>query len=141
VATYANLYQNHKQPVLFISNTDPQLTSPLQTSITNCIIYGTGGTAPDELVVMKAASDQVIFTNSLYTSKADPSVTFQECIKNADPLFDTINLSRQTYNFRLRDTSPAIATGKALPSPGRDLDGNNRPNPPAKPDMGCYQKQ
>jgi hypothetical protein len=141
IATYANLYQNHKQPVLFISNTDPQLTSPLQTTITNCIVYGTGGKAEDELIVKKGATDQVLFTNTLYTSKTDPAATFQDCIKNADPLFDTINLSRQTYNFRLRDNSPAIASGKALPAPTKDLDGKTRPIPPAKPDMGCYQKQ
>jgi hypothetical protein len=141
LVTYANYYQNHKQPVLFVSNNDAGSIAPLNANFTNCIVYGNGGTAENELLVTKAASDKVIFTNTLYKVKDDQPGDFIDPIKNQDPLFDTINVNLQTYSFRLREGSPAIAAGKALAIPGTDLDGNPRPAPPTKPDMGSYQKQ
>lgn len=141
VATYASYYQLHKQPACFISNKDGASTGLLKTNFTNCIIYGEGGMAKDELLVEKSAPDEVVFTNCLYKVKdADPAgVVFNNCIRNNDPLFDSINTSRQQYNFRLKDISPAIDA--AIPtSILSDLDGNPRPVG-TRPDMGCYEKQ
>ena len=141
IATYSNLYQNHKQPVCFVSNTDGSSIANLQAIFTNCIIYGQGGNSEDELVIKKAASDNVVFFNSIYKMKNnDPAgVIFTDCLKNTDPLFDTINTSRQEYSFKLKDISPAIDAGKSSPIT-TDLDGNTRPVG-LKPDIGCYEKQ
>ena len=94
----------------------------------------------DELLVQKANSDNVTFINSIYKIKnEDPAgVIFTDCIKNIDPLFDSISTGRQTYNFRLRETSPAIDAGLTT-SANIDLDGIARPVG-TKPDIGCYEK-
>jgi len=141
IATFSNLYQNHKQPSCFISNTDGTVVAALDVNFTNCIIYGLGGMAEDELIVQKAGADQVLFSNVIYKLKNNdpPGVTFTDCIKNADPLFDSINTSRQEYNFRLKENSPAIDAGKSS-AESIDLDGNTRPVG-FKPDIGCYEKQ
>ncbi|CAN5645488.1 hypothetical protein BH10BAC3_BH10BAC3_06660 [soil metagenome] len=141
MATFSNLYQNHKQPVCFISNSDGGTVASLQATFTNCIIYGQGGSAEDELVIQKAASDPVSFFNSFYKIKnTDPAgVTFTGCFKNTDPLFDSINASRQEYNFRLKENSPAVDAGKTT-ALTQDLDGNPR-LAGIKPDAGCYEKQ
>lgn len=140
ISTFANFYQNHKQPVCFISNNNAGLVAPLKADFTNCIIYGQGGLTEDELVIEKTNADEIVFSNSIYKIKnADLSgVVFTDCIKNADPLFDSINTSRQTYNFRLKETSPAIDAGKSS-GINIDLDGSARPVG-TKPDIGCYEK-
>ncbi len=137
--TYANLYQNHKQPVVYISNTDGTSTASLDAQFVNSIIYGQGGLTEDELVVKSAPTDNVLFTNVLYKVKNDPAAVFTDCIKNEYPQFDSVNTSRQEYNFRLKDISPAIDAGRTS-SVIIDLDGNPRPVG-IKPDMGCYERQ
>jgi hypothetical protein len=124
-----------------LSNTDGVSAKPLNVSFLNSIIYGHGGSAADELLVNKSGSDKVEFINCIYKVKdADPAgVLFTGCLKNVDPLFDSINTSLQQYNFRLKDISPAIDWGKSN-SLVVDLDGNPRPVG-NKPDTGCYEKQ
>jgi hypothetical protein len=141
IATYANLYQNHKQPACFITNADGGSIAYLNANFTNCIIYGQGGVTEDELIVNKANTDFVNFSNTIFKIKnpEPPGVIFNDCIKNADPLFDSINTSTQTYNFRLRDSSPGIDAGKSS-AINIDLDGNTRPVG-TKPDIGCYERQ
>ena len=142
LATYSNLYQNHKQPVLYISNNANGSGLPLSLRMDNSIIYGQGGLAENELVTQKTgpAPFSVAMRNVLYRVKTDPAdVSFSNSIKNADPLFDSINTSLRQYNWRLRDGSPCIDAG--LPGgPATDLDGKPRPVG-IRPDMGCYEKQ
>jgi hypothetical protein len=141
-ATYANYYQNHKQPVMYVSNAAGSASVGLNLTMDNSIIYGQGGITEDELVTQKTGTSlfSVIMRNVLYKVKNDPgNVTFSKCIKNADPLFDSINTSLHTYNFRLRDGSPCIDAGISG-GPATDLDGKPRPAGP-RPDMGCYEKQ
>lgn len=145
LVTYANLYQNHKQPVLYLGNSDGVTSVPLTATFTNSIIYGEGGLAEDEIVITKgAAALNTIFTNVLYRVKTDPAAslaTFTDCIKNTNPLFDTVNTGRKEYNFRLRDESVAKNLGIVTTPPiAIDLDGNPR-LVGTKPDLGCYEKQ
>jgi hypothetical protein len=142
IATYANYYQNHKQPVLFISNASGSTGLPLNVTMDNSIIFGQGGLAEDELVTSKTgnAAFAIIMRNVLYKVKNDPAnVSFSNSLKNVDPIFDTINTSLRSYNFRLREGSPCINAGIAG-GPATDLDGKPRPAG-TKPDMGCYEKQ
>lgn len=141
IATYANFYQDHKQPVCFVSNSDAGIVAPLQADFTNCIMYGEGSLVEDELIVQKASTDAVALSNCIYKMKnSEPAgVVFTDCIKNVNPLFDSINTNLHTYNFRLRDTSPAIDAAKNT-STGIDLDGAPRPAG-TKPDIGCYERQ
>ncbi|MES2648217.1 MAG: choice-of-anchor Q domain-containing protein [Bacteroidota bacterium] len=140
IATYANLYQNHKQPVCFISNSAGGISSGLSANFSNCIIYGQGGNAENELQVQKASNDLVVFSNCLYMLKNDPAgVVFTDCLKNSDPLFDSISTGRQQFNFRLKEGSPAIDAGRNT-AVLIDLDGNSRISG-TKTDMGCYEKQ
>jgi hypothetical protein len=145
LVTYANLYQNHKQPVLHVSNTDGVNAVELTATFTNTIIYGEGGLVEDEIIINKGnAPLSAVFTNVLYKVKNDPATTlatFVNSVKNANPLFDSVNTSRRSYNFRLREESPAKDTGLAsFPPIATDLDGLPR-LAGIKPDMGCYEKQ
>jgi hypothetical protein len=142
ISTYGNLYQNHKNGCLFISNSYSGSNAALSALFQNCIIYGEGGAAEDEVMTARnqAAAFDVRMNHVLYKVMNDPTgVVFINSIKNTDPLFDTINVSRQQYNFRLRDGSPCINRGMTLPIT-IDLDGNPRPVG-TLPDIGCYEKQ
>ncbi|HSC53931.1 MAG TPA: choice-of-anchor Q domain-containing protein [Phnomibacter sp.] len=142
IATYANYYQNHKQAAVYISNAGGASSLPLQFSMDNSIIYGQGGLAENELVTHKEgnAAFTINLRNVLYKVKTDQAnISFTNCIKNADPLFDTINTNLRQYNFRLRLGSPCIDAG-ITGGPATDLDGNGRPVG-TKADMGCYEKQ
>lgn len=142
IATYANFYQNHKQPALFISNNSGTQSLPLQVQMDNCIVYGQGGLATDEIVVSKTGNTafSIQLRNCLYKVKNDPAnVSFLNSLKNVESLFDSISTSRQQYNFRLRDESPARNAGIAG-GPSTDLDGLPRPAG-TRPDIGCYEKQ
>lgn len=141
IVTYAGFYQNHKQASCYISNKTGNMTALLDVNCSNSIIDGMGSSVDDELVVNHSPGDVVNFSNVLYKRKnKDPvGVTFTDCIRNKEPLFDSISTNRQTYNFRLRDVSPAIDAGK-LSGVVIDLDGKPRPVG-LKPDLGCYEKQ
>lgn len=145
MATYSSTFINHKNPVLFASNALKQnnqtLTNNLFANFTNCIIWGEGGTAQDEVVVDKQGNNtySITFDNVLYKVTTDPSnVTFNSSIKNQAPLFDSIDVSKRFYDFHLKAESPAINKGKAT-SLSIDLDGKPRAN--GLPDLGCYEKQ
>lgn len=142
-ATYSNLFQNHKQPVMYISDSYESVQYPLTANFFNSIIYGEGGFAEDELVINKTLDASVIkFENILYKTKTGevPNATLAGEIITEKPEFDTINTSRREYNFRLKESSPAIDKGTNQ-NVNNDLDGNPRPYPNTLPDLGCYEKQ
>lgn len=142
VATYGNLFIAHKSPVLFVSNAYQNQIIPLTARFTNCIFYGEGGIAENEVMVEKKGSpspDQfnVKFENVLYWNKVnDADSYFSNSIKNQKPAFDSIDAGRRIFDFHLKTTSKAIDAGNAATGVTIDLDGKQRD---LKPDIGCFE--
>lgn len=141
VVTYANRYIEHKDPVLTLSNFANNVTTDLSASFRNCIFWGENGLVNDEVVVFKTGANPfaVSFDNVLWKVQSSPAnVTTSQIINNQQPLFDSINTSRNFYNFRLQASSPALNKGINA-GVTTDLDG--KPRPVGLPDLGCFEKQ
>ena len=148
VASYSNFFIDHKNPVLQVANfADDGSTTPLVRDLdarfTNCIFWGEGGSVENEIVVSKKPNTffSVRFDNTLYKVKdSDPAdATFaNNIIKNSDPLFDSINISKNYYDFHFKKNpvAPAVDKGSAT-SYTRDLDDFVRSG---IPDLGCYER-
>lgn len=143
VVTYTNLYFDHKRPVLFVTNSYDGFLFDLDAKFRNSIFYGEGGLVEDEIVVEKKGSTafNLSFENILYKSKNPLAYADAASLRNLDPAFDTVNVSKLIYNFRLRDASPCVDAAKPLPGVLFDLDGLTREVPAGKPDIGCYERQ
>jgi hypothetical protein len=142
LATYANFFQNHKQPVLYIGNSYNGTSAAINTQLINCIVYGEGGLSDNEIIINRASGPafNVLLQNVLYKTKdALTNVTIQNAIVNQPPQFDSINTSLRYYNFRLRDVSPAVNSGRTT-SLVVDLDGLPR-LAGIRPDIGSYERQ
>jgi len=141
IASYSNNYIQHKDPVLLVSNTDGTNSASLTALFRNCIFWGEGGEVEDEVVVIKASTDFVNFDYNLWKVKTPPQdIMSAGIISNQDPQFDSINISKNYYDFRLtKYNSPAIDAGTST-SVVIDLDGAVRPAG-VKPDLGCFEKQ
>ncbi|MBC7829812.1 MAG: hypothetical protein H7122_18855 [Chitinophagaceae bacterium] len=148
IVSISNNFITHKEPVLllanFIQDGTTVLSNPLFAVFKNCIFWGENGTTEDEVVVNKQgnASLDVNFQNCLWKIKKDPllipGVKASNMIINKNPAFDSVNIQKNYYNFRLKDGSPALDTG-VTSSNIVDLDGN--PRPLGRPDLGPYEKQ
>ena len=145
VASYSNNFILHKEPVLYVSNyvtvNNVAEAKDLTADFRNNIFWGENGSVEDEVVVAKndGASFDVNFNNNLWKVKTDPApATFLNNKNNESPAFDSIDVSKRYYNFRLKDISPAKDAGIAT-SANIDLDGN--PRPVNAPDMGSFEKQ
>lgn len=143
VASYSSSYLLHKTPVLTVANYNSQVSANLQASFTNCIFWGSEGFVDNELAVNKqgANSFNVSFTNCLYRAQTNPAnAVFVASIRNIDPLFDSIDVSRRMYDFHHRTNPAAPGINKGVASSlNKDLD--NQPRPVGLPDIGCYEKQ
>jgi hypothetical protein len=149
VASYSNNFILHKDPVLFVTNYVningvPQ-TASLKASFENCIFWGEGGLLDDSdevKVVFSGANPLVTFNNDLIKANGSPanctlnSTSLQ--LLNQDPLFESIDISKNYYDFHLQTGSPAKDKG-APTAIIVDLDGKPRPSGP--PDIGCYERQ
>jgi len=148
VASYSNNFLQHKDPVLYLSNyikvNNVPVTSNLTATFTNCIFWGESGFVENEVVSDKnsGAVYNVTFNQALWkTTGISPDFTIiaPQPI-NQPPLFDSINISKNYYDFRLKaGISPAIDKGTNTPVLF-DLDGKARSLGP-KPDLGCFEKQ
>jgi hypothetical protein len=143
VATYSNSYIQHKDPVLLVSNYDASGAQPLDAMFRNCIFWGENGIVDSEVVALKNVSqtfnvtfDQVLW--KMPSTPANVTIISPAPINNQSPGFDSIDVSHQYYNFRLKDTSPALNKGKNF-LVNIDLDG--KPRPVGLPDLGCFEKQ
>jgi hypothetical protein len=145
VASFSNSYIPHRDPVLYVSdyilvNNSP-VTAALTASFRNCIFWGQDGTVDDEVITSKKGSSFTVSFNDIFWKVVTPpaNITSSGITNNQYPAFDSINTSKQYYNFRLKDESPAKnkATDVGVTI---DLDGKPRPFGP-KPDIGCYEKQ
>lgn len=142
ITTYGNLFINHKNPVLlvtdFISQNESNLVAPLNAFFQNTIFWGENGSVENEIVVTRKGTSNfsVKFDHVLYKVKDDPAnATFIASLKNVPPDFDSINISKRIFNFHLKPGSPGIDAGVTTPFLF-DLDGKIRGQ---KPDLGSYE--
>jgi hypothetical protein len=145
IATYSG-FLTHKNPVLsannFAETSGGVVVSPLNASFTNCIFWGETGFVDDEILIsQQGAASPVLFKNCIYRAVNDPAFsTITNCIKNQDPLFDSINVQRNIYDFHINNPlAPGIDNGI---SAGLSVDLDNQPREVgAGTDIGCYEKQ
>lgn len=141
VVTYANRYIEHRYPVLFLSNHANGIAADLNAVFRNCIFWGENGLVNNEVMVEKNGNTgfSVQFDRGLWKVQADPgNSSITQVINNQAPLFDSINSSRNYYDFRLQTGSPALNKGVAT-GILTDLDG--KPRAVGLPDLGCFEKQ
>ena len=147
MATISNAYLFHREPSVILTNyiNINNVPSPadLTAAFQNCIIWGEGGTAEDEVVTAKnnqrnfnVTFDHVLWKVQSIPANINPPIAV---INNQDPQFDSINVSDRYYDFRLKPGSPAKDAGSNTPII-LDLDGKPRTAGP-KPDLGCFEKQ
>lgn len=143
VASYSNVYLQHKKPVIVLSNWDSTSqvnTYDMKAVLRNNIFWGEFGNVEDEIVIFRRGSTpfSVTMENSLYKAKNNLSnITLINNLLNQPPLFDTIDDNGKFYDFRInKGRSPVINKGKNLSIP-TDLEGKPRD---AQPDMGSYEK-
>ncbi|MEP7142947.1 MAG: hypothetical protein ABI707_08755 [Ferruginibacter sp.] len=145
VAAYST-YISHKNPVLTANNFALQngtsLTADLDATFRNCIFWGEDGFVDDEVSVSKQGSNHfnVTFDRCLYRAMNDPANSVLTVpVKNLDPSFDSINVSKRYYDFHITNgQAPGINKG-AITRFLKDLDDNDRNI--GLPDLGCYEKQ
>lgn len=139
---------NHKQPVLSANNfamiDGANVTTNLTALFTNCIFWGEDGAVKDEIIVNKQGANtfSVLFDHCLYKAITDPANSdILTPIKNQNPLFDSINVSKNYFDFHTSSSNaPGINTGADAGTLfAKDLDGNTRAI--GKPDIGCFEKQ
>jgi hypothetical protein len=144
IVSYSNAYISHKNPVLLASNFIKQnnqiFSDALNAQFVNSIFWGSEGFVENEVVVQKdpGASLNVVFDHVLFRVKEDPKdASFINVIRNQDPSFDSVDVSKRYFDFKLKSNSPAINKGKAT-SLLSDFYGLPRNG---LPDLGCYEKQ
>lgn len=145
VATYANRFIEHRDPVLLVSNfisvNNNPVTANLNAVFRNCIFWGENGLVDNEVIVAKSGTTtfNVNFDYGLWKVQTIPAnITSNQMLNNQSPQFDSINTSRNYYDFRLKTGSPAINKGVNA-AIIIDLDG--KPRPIGLPDLGSFEKQ
>jgi hypothetical protein len=145
VASYGTIYISHKDPVLKIADYLPDAgsgqTAALNALFQNCIFWGEGGIVDNEISIdRQVSSDFVItFDHVLYKAKDEiPNATFISSLQNEPPVFDSINVSKNIFDFHFNKDqySPAVDAG-ITNSFLYDLDDKLRDS---KPDIGCYEQ-
>ena len=144
VVSFSNSFVQHKNPAVsatnFVKQNNTVYTSPLTASFTNSIVWGDEGFVDNEIVVQKegTAAVNVTLNNVLFRTKVDPlNTSLNNVLKNTNPAFDSVDVIRRIYDFRLKAGSPAINKGMITPLT-TDFNGLSRVG---LPDLGCYEKQ
>ncbi len=147
VTAYSNDYINHQNPCLSISNaatlSGVTQTNDLHANFINCIIWG-DGSLNDEIAVDKEGANvfSLAFDHCLYKMSAPPAnSTNTSNLINLDPKFDSVNASRNYYDFHItKDLTAPVLDAGVDHGVTSDLDDQLRPVG-LLPDMGCYEKQ
>lgn len=147
IAGFSTSFINHKNPVLFVNNFAFQngntVTANLNAVFRNNIFWGDNGFVDDEVIVAKQGSTafNILFDKNLYRVSSDPvNCILSGNIKNLDPSFDSIDVFKRIFNFRITKNGAAPGINKgAVTIFSKDLDDKNRNN--GLPDLGCYEKQ
>ncbi|TCZ65106.1 choice-of-anchor Q domain-containing protein [Flaviaesturariibacter aridisoli] len=143
-AGFSNAFQQHKQPALYLSNTN-EAGNPvaLNAVFRNGIYWGeANGIVPDEVVAagQSGAPFNVQFDGALWRVRTAPAgVTATNILNTTDPGFDSVDNATRYYNLRPAAGSPAVDRGSNSNTP-IDLDGKPRPVGTA-PDLGAYERQ
>lgn len=144
VVSYGTDFISHQEPVLNIYNYVPDAgssTSALNALFQNCIFWGEGGTVDNEIAIDKKGSSafSVYFDHVLYKAKDEiPNAAFISSIKNEQPLFDSINVSKNIFDFHFNKNPISSAVDAGAKTPFLyDLDDKLRDS---KPDIGCYER-
>jgi hypothetical protein len=141
VATYANHFIDHRDPVLTVSNFINNTSNNLSATFRNCLFWGENGLVDNEVVVAKSGTTtfNVIFDYDLWKVQTTPSnITSNQIINNQAPQFDSVNTQKNYYDFRLKASSPAVNKGV---NAGIAIDLDGKPRPVGLPDLGCFEKQ
>lgn len=144
---YSNIFMLHDEPVLqlydFSYENGNLVTANLNATFTNCIFWGDNGGPADEISLNRqGAAVNVAVDHCLYKSLNTISdITSNSNILNEDPVFDSINIQENHFDFRMNNAalSPATDNG-AQTGFSNDLDNNPR-MAGAMTDIGCYEKQ
>lgn len=145
VASYGTNYISHKAPVLQICNYVADNSSTAVFSLTalfqNCIFWGDGGTVDNEIFIDKQGTSafSATFDHVLYKAKDEIAIAnFNSSIKNEIPIFDSIDISKNIFDFHFNNhpNSPAVDAGVITPFL-YDLDDKMRDS---RPDLGCYER-
>jgi hypothetical protein len=145
VVSYGTNYIMHKTPVLQLSNsiTDggTTYTSSLNALFQNCIFWGDAGNVEDEILIDKKGTDafSATFDHVLYKAENEiANATFISSIKNQPPMFDSVDVSRNIFDFHFNNHPESAAINAGIASPFTyDLDGKLRDD---MPDIGCYER-
>ncbi len=146
IAGYSSLYKPHLDPGTSIANFGNiggvDVSNNCTANFTNCIFWGEGGIVKNEIVTQRqgATALNVLLKNCIYKAEQQPTnTTFNASIANQSPLFDSINVGRNIYDFHISNPmAPGINRGFAS-STSTDLDGKNRNV--GITDIGCYEQQ
>lgn len=145
IVALSNNLVAHKDPVAMISNAVMVNGQPVQAALQaifrNCIFWGEGGTVDNEVVALKEGNlpyEVVVAAGIWKMSQPVQHILAEDMLTNENPQFELFEPATTTYNFRLKEGSPAIDKGRNL-GVNIDLDGKNRPV--GLPDFGAYEKQ
>lgn len=146
IASYSSLYKPHLNPGTSIANFGNiggvTVDNNCTANFTNCILWGEEGLVKNEIVTERQGATvlNVLLRNCIYKAELQPNNTiFTASIANQSPLFDTINIGRNIYDFHVSNpTAPGINKG-ILSSTTFDLDGKSRNV--GITDIGCYEQQ
>ncbi|MDN3659055.1 hypothetical protein QWZ08_25650 [Ferruginibacter paludis] len=147
VAAYSTSYITHKKPVLTVTDyatlNGATLSADLNAVFRNCIFWSDNSSVDNEVATDKQGSGafNVVFDHCLYKAKEDPiNCTITEAVKNQDPLFDSVDVAKQLFDFHINNSlAPGIDKGIGGIGFVKDLDDNKRSV--GLPDIGCYEKQ
>ena len=144
VAAYSNNFVLHQKPAVYFSDVDAtNQTATLNATMRNCIIYGDAGFVENDLQTKKTGTNSFVVTidRCLYRAAIDPAnAVITQSIKNINPSFDSLDVTRQFYNFRITKNAMAPGINKGTSTTLlKDLDNNNRNV--GIPDLGAYEKQ
>lgn len=142
--SYSNSYVQHKEPVLvatdYINQTDAP--RPLDAEFRNCIFWAEGGLVDNEVIVAarNPSASRALFEGVLWKVKTPPGApaTIIGTPITQAPVFDSVDVSRRYFDFRLKAGSPGVNAGVNT-STILDLDG--APRPVGLPDLGAYERQ